>query len=555
MFELAGGDSAAGAGVDYAFLEPLAPGAVDPVRLTTLVERLDAGYGLLDPEEFALVGPDPDVDPAAQFGRFADAEGSGRGLDGGAGAAQGPVEPLVLVPARVPGLEGMPPGPALAGVLEAADLSVLGAYELVEAIAGWQRIASWATARQATAIAELSRRVEMRPLAGGRQIESMSPQRITALEVAARLCLTPASGENIVGRSLCLAETLRGTHAALAEGRIDTRRAEVVADELRRHEPEVARQVEVDVLGRAERLTASQLRRAIKQSLHRLVPDTMEQHHSDAASERFVRFIPATDGMAWLEAYLPANDAAALDTALDAAAAAMKRTGPDDGRTKAQRRADALSQMGWIALSTGRLGGCACGQRLDGRHRRPVSVQVTVAATTLLGLDELPGQLAGYGPIPASVTRRLAAVGTWRRLLTDPVSGAVLDYGRTRYEPPQDLVDHVLTRDQTCRGPTCDHAATGCETDHTTAYPAGPTAAVNLGALCKPHHLAKHHTRWRVRQPAPGRFEWISPTGHTYIVEPEPVGPTELEPAGPTAPEPIGPAGDPAPPELDGPPF
>ena len=555
MFELAGGDSAAGAGVDYAFLEPLAPGAVDPVRLTTLVEGLDAGYGLLDPEEFALVGPDPDVDPAAQFGRFADAEGSGRGLDGGAGAAQGPVEPSVLVPARVPGLEGMPPGPALAGVLEAADLSALGAYELVEAIAGWQRIASWATARQATAIAELSRRVEMRPLAGGRQIESMSPQRITAMEVAARLCLTPASGENIVGRSLCLVETLRGTHAALAEGRIDTRRAEVVADELRRHEPEVARQVEVDVLGRAERLTASQLRRAIKQSLHRLVPDTMEQHHSDAAFERFVRLTPATDGMAWLEAYLPANDAAALDTALDAAAAAMKRTGPDDGRTKAQRRADALSQMGWIALSTGRLGGCACGQRLDGRHRRPVSVQVTVAATTLLGLDELPGQLAGYGPIPASVARRLAAVGTWRRLLTDPVSGAVLDYGRTRYEPPQDLVDHVLTRDQTCRGPTCDHAATGCETDHTTAYPAGPTAAVNLGALCKPHHLAKHHTRWRVRQPAPGRFEWISPTGHTYIVEPEPVGPTELEPAGPTAPEPIEPAGDPAPPELDGPPF
>ena len=555
MFELAGGDSAAGAGVDYAFLEPLAPGAVDPVRLTTLVEGLDAGYGLLDPEEFSLVGPDPDVDPAAQFGRFADAEGSGRGLDGGAGAAQGPVEPSVLVPARVPGLEGMPPGPALAGVLEAADLSALGAYELVEAIAGWQRIASWATARQATAIAELSRRVEMRPLAGGRQIESMSPQRITAMEVAARLCLTPASGENIVGRSLCLVETLSGTHAALADGRIDIRRAEVVADELRRQEPTVARRVEADVLGRADRLTAPRLRRAVKQSLHRLIPDTMEQRHSAAAAERFVRFTPAADGMAWLEAYLPADDAAALNTSLDAAAAAMKRTWPDDGRTKAQRRADALSQMGWIALSTGRLGGCACGQRLDGRHRRPVSVQVTVAATTLLGLDELPGQLAGYGPIPASVTRRLAAVGTWRRLLTDPVSGAVLDYGRTRYEPPQDLVDHVLTRDQTCRGPTCDHAATGCETDHTTAYPAGPTAAVNLGALCKPHHLAKHHTRWRVRQPAPGRFEWISPTGHTYIVEPEPVGPTELEPAGPTASEPIGSAGDPAAPELDVPPF
>jgi hypothetical protein len=555
MFESQSCDqTVAGDAIDYGYVEPLAPGAVDPVRLAALVAGLDAGGEPLDPAEFALYGPEPGVDPAKLF-RPGEAAGMQVVPRNGSGTVDSPVEPAVLVPVRAPGLEGMPPGPALAGALEAADLSAMGAYELVEAIAAWQRIASWATARQATAIAELSRRVEMRPLAGGRQIESMSSQRITAMEVAARLCLTPASGENIVGRSLCLVETLSGTHAALADGRIDIRRAEVVADELRRQEPTVARRVEADVLGRADRLTAPRLRRAVKQSLHRLIPDTVEQRHSAAAGGRFVRFTPAADGMAWLEAYLPADDAAALNTSLDAAAAAMKRTWSDDGRTMAQRRTDALSQMGWIALSTGRLGGCVCGQRLDGRHRRPVSVQVTVAATTLLGLDGHSGQLAGYGPIPASVARRLAAVGTWRRLLTDPVSGAVLDYGRTRYEPPQDLVDHVLTRDQTCRGPTCDRAAAGCETDHTTAYPAGPTAAGNLGALCKPHHLAKHHTRWRVRQPAPGRFEWISPTGHTYIVEPEPIGPTELEPAGPTAPEPIGPAGDPAPPELDVPPF
>jgi len=262
------------------------------------------------------------------------------------------------------------------------------------------------------------------------------------------------------------------------------------------------------------------------QLLHRLDPETMAERADRAAEDRYFRFTPARDGMAWLEAYVPAADAAALQTAVEAAAAAMKHQDPDDRRTTAQRRADALAQMGWLALATGRLGGCGCGQRLAGRHRRPVAVQVTVPITTLLGLDDTqPGELAGYGPIPAEVARRLAAHGTWRRLLTDPVTGALLDYGRTRYQPPPDLADHVIARDRTCRWPGCDRPATGCDLDHTIPYPHGPTAAGNIGPFCESQHLGKHHSRWTVRQPEPGRFEFTSPTGHVYTVEPEPLGP------------------------------
>jgi hypothetical protein len=538
----------AGGGVDYAFLEPLAPGAVDPVRLAALVEGLDAGVWLPDPEEFALVGPDPDVDPAALFGAFDDADGSDRGLGGGTGASQGPVESSVLVPARVPGLEDMAPGPVLAGVLDGVELSGLGAYELVEAIAGWQRMASWAAARQAEAVAELAGRVEMRPRVNGREIPSMTPQRVTGMEVAARLQLSPGAGEALVSRSVCLVRMLPATLAALTEGRIDTRRAEVVADELGRHEAAVARQVEAEVLDLADQLTAPRLRQALKRALHRVAPVTMEQRRDDAAADRRVTIAPGTDGMAWLEAYLPAEDATALEAAIEAAAAAMKRTAPGDRRTLAQRRADAMAQMGWLALRTGRLGSCPCGrgQRLDRRHRRPVAVQVTVAVTTLLGLDEQPGQLAGYGPVPASVARRLATKGTWRRLLTDPASGTVLDYGRTRYPPPPDLVDHVVARDRTCRWPGCDRPAAVAEIDHTTPYPDGATAADDLGPFCKSHHIGKHHSRWRVRQPEPGRFEWTSPTGHSYTVEPEPLGPVEPDPQPPgTGPPDAGPPDDP----------
>jgi hypothetical protein len=179
--------------------------------------------------------------------------------------------------------------------------------------------------------------------------------------------------------------------------------------------------------------------------------------------------------------------------------------------------------MGWLALATGHLGGCSCGQSLNGQHRRPVTVQVTVPLTSLLGLDEQAGELTGYGPIPAETARRLAAHGTWRRLVTDPVTGVLLDYGRARYTPPPDLVDHVTARDRTCRWPGCDKPAVGCDLDHTLPYPHGPTAAGNLGPFCEQHHIGKHHSRWTVRQPEPGRFEWTSPTGHTYTVTPDPL--------------------------------
>ena len=311
----------------------------------------------------------------------------------------------------------------------------------------------------------------------------------------------------------------------------------MIADGLRGHSLDLAHAVEAEVLARAETLTASQLRRAIIRALHRLDPDTMAAQAEKVVENRFVRTSPAKDGMAWLEAYLPAADAAAIETVVEAAAAAAKRTDPDDRRTKAQRRADALAQMGWLALATGRLGGCLCGQRFDGQHRRPVTVQVIVPISMLLGLDDSqPAELAGYGPIPAETARRLAGYGTWRRLLTDPVSGAVLDYGRTRYQPPPDLVDHVVARDRTCRWPGCEKPAAGCDLDHTIAYPYGPTAVGNLGPFCEHHHIGKHHSRWKVRQPEPGRFEWTSPTGHTYTITPEPLA----DPGPPDHPDPPG---------------
>ncbi|MGH8834787.1 MAG: DUF222 domain-containing protein [Actinomycetes bacterium] len=203
------------------------------------------------------------------------------------------------------------------------------------------------------------------------------------------------------------------------------------------------------------------------------------------------------------QAYLPSDGMASLRAALDAAASAIRSDHPGDGRTMDQLRVDALVQMAQDSLRTGRLGGDGTGQRLATAHGQRPLIQVTVPFSTLLGLDDQPGELAGYGPIPASVTRRIAADGTWRRLLTDLATGALLDYGKTRYQPPPDLIDHVIARDRRCRFPGCGQPAYRCQIDHTVPSPDGPTADTNLGPLCLPHHVAKTHAGGGYSRPDP----------------------------------------------------
>jgi hypothetical protein len=67
--------------------------------------------------------------------------------------------------------------------------------------------------------------------------------------------------------------------------------------------------------------------------------------------------------------------------------------------------------------------------------------QVTVPLSALVGVDDAPGELAGVGPIPASVARELIAqADIWRRLLTDPVDGHLVTQdvktSRTASSPP-----------------------------------------------------------------------------------------------------------------------
>ncbi|MBM6979191.1 MAG: DUF222 domain-containing protein [Actinomyces succiniciruminis] len=153
------------------------------------------------------------------------------------------------------------------------------------------------------------------------------------------------------------------------------------------------------------------------------------------------------------------------------------------------------------------------------------------APAAVVGGHRLPyaGTAAGAGsaaevtigvstvPVPAATARALAAGGVWRRLITDPVSGTVLDVGRTHYRPPVALRELVQARDGSCTFPGCTIPAARCDTDHIQPWAeGGATSLSNLTSLCQAHHRLKHTPGWSLSRTDSGDLTWCTPTGARY---------------------------------------
>ena len=206
--------------------------------------------------------------------------------------------------------------------------------------------------------------------------------------------------------------------------------------------------------------------------------------------------------MTWLNAYLPAPGAAIVWEAVQAVADQLASPGPSP-RAAAHPRPAPRRRPGRDRPSRARPS--ADRRPADrGTAPNPRSRSPSPSPRCWVSIAQ-PGELDGYGPIPAELATRLAAdpTGTWRRLVTDP-HGQLLDYGRTTYRPPQDLADHVITRDQRCRMPGCHRTARRSHLDHITDWNAGGTTSPREPAptvRTRPHH----QTHRRLARPTPPR--------------------------------------------------
>jgi Domain of unknown function (DUF222) len=269
-----------------------------------------------------------------------------------------------------------------------------------------------------------------------------------------------------------LTERLPDTLKAMGEGKVELVTAMALVEITAELSLDDAHRVEAKVLPMAEERTVAQVRASARYFRDRFDPDAAERRRERVRERRAAEFVNHDDGETRLTIAGPGERVYLAWLVLDAYARQLRAAG--DQRTLEQRRHD-------IALDL-----------LLGQQDRRVQVQafLHVPATTLAGISEAPGILAGYGPVTAQLCRVLAAGdAVWHRVFGDPITGIVKDLDRTTYRPPASLTRYVQARDGTCIAPGCTKPAEHCQLDHTIRWAdEGCTCDDNSGPLCVRHH-------------------------------------------------------------------
>ncbi|MFD0047339.1 DUF222 domain-containing protein [Pseudarthrobacter scleromae] len=444
---------------------------------------------------------------------------------------------LAVLNAEVDGCGAEPFSAAdpLAGLAD-GSLDILAGAAAVEAgVAGLKARAAMKYADTAHALAPPGMPVQAQEMA-------------VAAEIGCVLAIGPRAASAFLAVSHALTTTLPLTLAALQAGTLSWQHARGMADEaatldaagaaaLEAHflDPDTPRPAGAATIGE---MPAHRFKHKARTWRERHHAESIEKRHTKAVADRRVEYSPDQDGMAWLTAYLPADQAMAGWNRLNALARAAQ--GPHEPRTLTQIRADTFAEAiltsgtGHTDSTHGRAdspsvpadtsAGAGAGTDPAGLSPRiRAQVLVTVPVLALMGLTDEPAMLDGYGPIPASMARDLAANGadSFHRVLVDPRDGAPLEIGRTSYRVTKAMRNWLRLRDGQCPFPGCSNPSLDNEADHLLAWHHGGTTGIsNLGQPCPKHHKLRHTTGWKptpaTKNQPPG---WTSPTGRHYKSE------------------------------------
>ena len=558
-------------------------------------------------------------------------------------------------------LAQMGPGPELGALLAGIDISALTGSDVVEVLQARARQLSHDQARLLATMVEVG--LCDPAAYDDEVSRLSEPPAYAADEIRAALAWTRRAADRELNFAEALVLRMPAVFTALETGRIDRSKAWVFADLCADLTPEQTAVVCTRLLPHAERLTTGELAARIKKLAIALDPQWAARRYATAVRERTVIGYLGAEGTATITGSgLPADQAASACARIEELARAAKRAGHPsrigplradiylgllDGRWQhhtgdqiitdllADATSDAEDGVDFHHLAepdattggeppAGDAPGDATadpaahsvaedsdsrGTRPDGRPTvgepgielpvRRVGVEVRVGLATLLGRDQHPGEIPGWGPVPAGIARTMVAAqraAEWRFAITDP-TGLLLLAGITRRrahypapghtasQPPcrggivelqisatlltdlaaspdscgewagivtdiatqytrhthcgpgkpdtQDpttrfagaaLRRHVQIRDRFCVYPGCRATARSADLDHTHDHAfGGPTTDTNSGPLCRHDHQLKTAGWWRLHQPQPGHFTWISPLGRRYHTQPPPI--------------------------------
>jgi hypothetical protein len=366
-------------------------------------------------------------------------------------------------------------------------------------------------------------------------------------EVAHALNLGRGTASFRIRRAYTWRDKLPKTFALLRRGRIDERRAGVLADVLKNVSAELAQTVETRLLPEASDLSPGRLERRALELVAELDADAADERREAADENADVFVQPSGDGRATLGADLPADEAAEADDVIGQLAAMAKAEGDE--------RPIGRIRTGIYSLLLRRPGG-------SGLPQVRAKLTVTAALSALEGTSAAAADVNGFVITAAhlrDLLRRIGALG-----LTAPDDGTLSfaitdDDGRllatvtaaelTRlarrgcpdhpddncgcavlgpppptdaYEPTDKQRAFVTTRDRTCRMANCGQRVGWADLDHVCSHASGgPTACENLCCLCRSHHRLKTFARgWTFVLQPDGTLRVTSPSGITRTTRP-----------------------------------
>ncbi len=301
----------------------------------------------------------------------------------------------------------------------------------------------------------------------------------TTTWLARRCRLSPgeAAGKVALARSLA---AMPLTRAAVAAGDLSPSQAQVLARAHRAH-PDRYVEHEATLLEVVAGLSVRHLREAVDHWKQLQDYDAALADANRLYDQRNLHVSETFGGMGRIDGDAHPEGHATIRTALEAADDGA--TDPDDKRTPAQRRLDALVRVCRHYLDT-------ADTPVTGGERPHIGV--------LLDLESLEARagrrcdLERYGRIHPETARRLACDAGVARVITDGASQP-LDVGRRTRTVPPALRRALVARDGGCAVPGCDVPPWHCDAHHIRHWAdGGITALINLILLCRRHHRLVH---------------------------------------------------------------
>ena len=406
--------------------------------------------------------------------------------------------------------------PSIAGTAVATGLDLI--VDRLDEASHAQSEANRAHARLWTALAELMRLARANPQV---YLRSEGMARADALEMAEdsaaydaglRLQLSANQVRSIAHEAQVLEDRLPTLRDAFVAGVTTVGHVRAAVDLVTGWtDDEPALQAfDEQLAASASSTTLSAFRARARRLKERLLHESPEDRHAKAFSDRRIWVERADDGMAYLHALVAAPDAVRIIERLNATARAEQqktRRGEPGWRSRDQLRADLA--VGWLAG--------------DGTPTAAkVRPMLLVPLLSLLGESDQPIELAGYGSIDRrSAARLFAKAPSFRRVATDPFTGEILDYDRTRYRPTKAQRDWVALRFETCIDPTCSRPAHDSDVDHLEEWvrDVGRTNRDNLFPLCENGNRRKNLSRVGYRRLPSGKVSITTPTGYTVTTD------------------------------------